>query len=357
MIVFIESFFISSFCFLFFQNTSQSIFAAVYFVVFLSIRLWLEIIGTDKLKKLVFIISIILAIILKPNAILFLAVLITVNFENENKYFKWTLIPLICILINTTLLFSCFSALIFFYSWIKENYFFIKLKSLNLQDKLNKNNLEIKKQKIILENENLKNMEASILAERNRISSELHNSIGHSLSSAILQVNAMKYLTHEEEVKKNLEVLQHSLESGMQEIRECLHNITKESLDLENSLQEFIQTIPDIKINLKIKVDSLPYSLKHDIISIIKESIANILKHAKASEVKITILEQSKFYSIVIVDDGIGCDINKIKKQEPGIGLMVLKEIVEKNSGNLNFYANIPNSNIGFKTHIIIPKK
>ena len=47
----------------------------------------------------------------------------------------------------------------------------------------------------------LKNSEAAILAERNRISGELHNSIGHTISAAIVQVNALQYITVQDEVK------------------------------------------------------------------------------------------------------------------------------------------------------------
>ncbi len=356
MIIFTEALLISIFCFLFFHSTNSLLWSGIYFVVFFSLRLWMEIIDNEKFKKLIFIVVIALTFALDVKAVIFLSVFLTINFKNEDKYFKWSLIPLSVIFANTNPLFSSFSAVIFFYAIIKENYFLAQLKYLDLQDSLNKQKMEIKKQKIILENESLKNTEASILSERNRISSELHNSIGHSLSSAILQVNALQYMTQEQEVKDKLSVLQKSLEDGMQEIRECLHNIKKDAFNLESSLEEFLKTIPNIKFNLKLRIESLPYSLKHDMLSIVKESVSNILKHAQATEVQITILEQSKFYSLVILDNGIGCDLEKLKKGNEGIGLMVLKEIVEKHNGTIKFYSDKSNLMKGFKTHIIFPK-
>ena len=63
------------------------------------------------------------------------------------------------------------------------------------------NNRRNEVQKRHLYHEMLKNSEAAILAERNRISGELHNSIGHTISAAIVQVNALQYITVQDEVK------------------------------------------------------------------------------------------------------------------------------------------------------------
>ena len=70
-------------------------------------------------------------------------------------------------------------------------------------------------------------------AERNRISGELHNSIGHTISAAIVQVNALQYITVQDEVKTNLNMLQRSLETGLTEIRNCLHYLHNDSFDFQ----------------------------------------------------------------------------------------------------------------------------
>lgn len=56
-----------------------------------------------------------------------------------------------------------------------------------------------------------KNVHIAILTERNRIAKELHDAIGHSLSSSILQVESLKIISKEKPVLEKLDVLQETL--------------------------------------------------------------------------------------------------------------------------------------------------
>lgn len=243
-----------------------------------------------------------------------------------------------------------FTVLIFFYSSVKIYDNDMHEILMSMKDALTESKREHEEQKRRLQTDVLKNSEVAVLAERNRISRSLHNSIGHTLSSAILQVNALKYLSTQEEVKTSLTILQNSLEKGMTEIRECLHNIHNDSFDLQTSLELLIAKTAGLKISFTCKTDTVPYTLKHDIVSIVKECISNTIKHSGASEMSITVMEQPAFYSVSVWDNG--CGLNSPTGNGTGIGLTVLRETVEKNNGAINFY-----SDAGFKVHIVFPKE
>ncbi|WP_253722971.1 sensor histidine kinase [Treponema sp. OMZ 787] len=277
----------------------------------------------------------------------------TINFEDypncknsQKQFFKYLLIP--CLFFNFDLIFFIFSLIIFFYSEVQRQYLSKTMEVINLKDKLAESKINAKKRERILQNDVLKNAEVLILAERNRISGSLHNSIGHTLSAGILQVNALKYISNQQEVKENLNILQNALENGMTEIRECLHNMHNDSFNLQTGLEGLAENTKKPKILLTYKAESIPYELKYDIFSIVKESLSNTIKHSGATEFKISLLEHLAFYTLVLQDNGCGFSGKPVND---GIGLKVIKDFVEKHMGTVNFY-----SEDGFKTHITFPK-
>ncbi|MGP1529190.1 MAG: sensor histidine kinase [Treponema sp.] len=252
------------------------------------------------------------------------------------------------VILHGNLIFFMFTLIVFFYTGMKVYYRFHAQQLILLQDNLSEYRLMNKKRRQQLQNDMVKNTEVAILEERNRISVELHNSIGHTISAGILQLHALQYITHDEATQHKLALLQHSLEQGMVEIRECLHNMHNESFHLEYALQELIQKMP-LLIALTYNIDTLPYLLKHDIFSIIKECMTNTVKYSGASTMAITMTEHPFFYSITVQDNGIGCDAAEAKNH--GIGLIVMEETIKKHGGSIRFY-----SDSGFKIHIIFPK-
>lgn len=235
---------------------------------------------------------------------------------------KGLLLALTLIRCNT--LFFIFTLLIFFYSIAKVYYIDAEETVIRLKDSLAENQHELEKRQRRIQADASKNVEIAVLAERNRISGALHNSIGHTISAAILQINALGYVSTQAEVKEQLGILQTSLEKGMTDIRDCLHNMHNDSFDLQTVLEQLIANISGLRVILSCKAETLPALLKHDIVSIVKECVSNTVKHSGASTMQ----------------------------PVQGIGLSVVRETVERNGGIINIYTDT-----GFKIHIVFPKQ
>ncbi|MCF6460386.1 hypothetical protein C3E88_04925 [Clostridium sp. Cult3] len=220
-----------------------------------------------------------------------------------------------------------------------------------VRDELKEETLYLQKYNEQLKIDKEKNIHIAILTERNRIAREIHDSIGHGISSSILQVEALKIISSEDKVKKNLDTLQETLKSGMEEIRKSIHNLYNESFDLESQVQKLCNEIPTIDIELTYRIeDNLGYDLKFNILSVVKEGITNCIKHSNASKLKISLLEQPKFYSIVIKDNG--SDFNeKAFLSSKGIGLISIKEIADRHNGFVNCKFDE-----GFRIHLTLMK-
>jgi signal transduction histidine kinase len=192
-----------------------------------------------------------------------------------------------------------------------------------------------------------KNIHIAILTERNRIARELHDSIGHAISSSILQVEALKVISTEEPVIKNLDILQNTLKSGMDNIRKSIHNLYNESLDLKSQIEKLCSETPTVDVELVYKFDEeINYDFKFDILSVVKEALTNCAKHSNATKIKISLLNQPKFYSILIEDNGSNFD-----EKSKGIGLLSMNEIAEKYNGYFNCKFED-----GFKIHMTLMK-
>lgn len=217
-----------------------------------------------------------------------------------------------------------------------------------IRDNLKEDTLYLKKYNEQLKLDREKNIHIAILTERNRIAREIHDSIGHAISSSILQVKALKILS-KSDLEEPLNSLQNSLNNGMDDIRKSLKDLRDESFDLESKIELLIDESPSLDICLIYNMeDHIDYNLKFDIVSIIKEAITNTMKHSNATCLKINLFSQPRFYSLIIEDNG-----SRVPSFEnKGIGLDYIDETVKKYKGFFNYKFDN-----GFKIHISIMKE
>ncbi len=187
------------------------------------------------------------------------------------------------------------------------------------------------------------------LNERNRIAHEIHDNVGHLLSSSIIQLGAVMAVTKEEETKKNLNNIKDTLNKGMDSIRKSIHNIHDDSIDLDYELKQLTGNFFFCKI--RYKYDSTtppPLKTRYDVIAISKEALSNVIKHSNATQVSLNFFEHPEFYQLIIQDNGTKFS----KKDSTGMGLDGIKQRVDNFKGILN----ITNEK-GFRIFISIPKR
>lgn len=219
--------------------------------------------------------------------------------------------------------------------------------------------LQEERNQSLLENQDYA-INVATLNERNRISKEIHDNIGHLLSRSLLQIGALLTIAKDEETIENLSKLKESISSGMNSVRESIHNMHNESIDLYQALDDVTKNFTFCKISLQYDMKSyLELKLKYAFLGIVKEALANIMKHSNATEVTIQLREHPAIYQLIIQDNGT---LNNIHNQtflhlitnqsfEEGMGLQNIKDRVKSFHGNLNI--TIDN---GFKLFITIPK-
>ncbi|RAU96408.1 two-component sensor histidine kinase [Paenibacillus sp. YN15] len=186
------------------------------------------------------------------------------------------------------------------------------------------------------------------LNERNRIAREIHDNVGHLLSSALLQMGALLAVTKDEKARQPLLTLKATLSEAMDSIRQSVHNLYDESVNLQAQLQELADKFTFCTLEFDYEIQSNPDKrLKYALISIVKEGLSNIVRHSDATWASVALREHPAFYQLVIRDNGRVKEVN----MESGIGLKNIESRVEAFHGIMRIL-----SKDGFALFISIPK-
>lgn len=177
----------------------------------------------------------------------------------------------------------------------------------------------------------------SVLEERNRIARSLHDYIGHTVSSAIMQLEAYKAV-HQNVLEQSgseaqLQTVIDTLKSGMVDIRSSIHHLHDDSIDMESHWEVLIARFPRLKISVS-SVDpiGLDFDQKSQILRIAGECVANTVKHSDATKVRIILARTTQWYALTVRDDG-SIDPGEIRT---GIGLRGMRAFAEAQGGHFD---------------------
>ncbi|MEJ9212654.1 sensor histidine kinase, partial [Bacillus smithii] len=191
------------------------------------------------------------------------------------------------------------------------------------------------------------------LEERNRISQEIHDKIGHSMTGALIQMEAAKRLIDIDKDKAT-ELLQNAInisKDGIENIRLTLKNIKPPTEQVGiHRLKLFIDEF-SAKYDLKT---TLTHDENLDIISPIQwkiihenvtEALTNARKYSDATHVSVDLKVLNKMIRIEVKDNGKGAD--KIKK---GLGILGMEERTASINGKV-----IVDGTHGFSVTTLLP--
>ncbi len=185
-------------------------------------------------------------------------------------------------------------------------------------------------------------------AERLRLSRELHDQVGQKLTALNMNLEFLiKQLSQEatESTVSRLDDSKTLVKEVMKLVRHIMTDLRPRILDdygLKATLHWYCdQFSKRFNIPVVIKGDELeprlPLDVETNLFRIVQESLTNIVKHAHARKVAITLKEQGGKINISITDNGIGFDpsITLQPGETRGLGLIGMKERAESINGRL----------------------
>ena len=183
-------------------------------------------------------------------------------------------------------------------------------------------------------------IQKKIQEERERISHDMHDDLGAGISALKLQAEFLKQKINEQHLKEDINDLLKTSEEMNLSMREMLWSLNSNNDTLGNFIQyltiysENFFKITEIEIKIDRKVDhpekQLNAETRRHLFLCAKEALNNIYKHSRARRVNVNFLLEQDFFTLEIVDDGIGIE----NKNESGNGLYNMERRMKSIEGS-----------------------
>ena len=204
------------------------------------------------------------------------------------------------------------------------------------------------------------------LEERENISRSIHNSVGHSITAAIITLEAADMLFDKspEMAREKIHTANDRIRTGLDSIRHAVRVLDSEAVsisladflnEINTAADEFVMdTMRKIHMDIPEKNDELYIPREHTefLTGAFKELLSNGVKHGNADVFMLHIAADSNHIKLTIKDNG-NSDFsaeNAAERLREGFGLKKLKSYAEKCGGTAVF----SNEN-GFKSEITLP--
>ena len=194
--------------------------------------------------------------------------------------------------------------------------------------------------------------------ERNRVASDLHDSIGQQISALKFYFDSIQKQKDEKLRIQLLKKTEALIDNVSDEIRNICFQLMPRSVEkfgIGQSIKQLADLIhfsTGIKFDVKIeeKTNKLDPNVSMSVYRVIQEFVNNSIKHAKCKNIGIHLSIKPKLLTLTMTDDGIGFTNDASLKKGNGIDNINLR--IKYLKGELDFN---PEKNKGVKLNIAIP--
>jgi signal transduction histidine kinase/PAS domain-containing protein len=202
--------------------------------------------------------------------------------------------------------------------------------------------------------------DAAVVAERNRMARDIHDTLAQGFTGVIVQLEAAADATSEglvreanEHISRASDLARGSLQEARRSVQALRPQVLEEK-DLRGALEDLLRkmtTGTQLRTELAVEGASrpLPAAWGENLLRIGQEVLTNSLRHASASEFKARLLFENNGIHLVFRDNGCGFDT---AGKHDGFGLLGIRERVEAMSGQLTIQSE---RQTGTKVSIVLP--
>jgi signal transduction histidine kinase len=183
--------------------------------------------------------------------------------------------------------------------------------------------------------------DSAVIAERNRMARDMHDTLAQSFTGVIMQLEAAKGAIAQKDVAEATERVERAgdlARVGLGEARRSVMALRPRSLQntsLCMALDDLLKRMTNgsglqAEFHLEGNESKMPAEWEDGLLRIAQESLTNTIKHAKAKNFRATLTMGAKEIQFRVVDDGSGFDL---QAENEGFGLLGMKERVDQMGG------------------------
>ena len=202
-------------------------------------------------------------------------------------------------------------------------------------------------------------VELATLAERARIAREIHDNVGHQLTRASLQTEALRVVhANEPGVAADFADVKRTVDEALQLVRSSVHALNDNAANLSVQLERIVEGARSDggpQIELEVLAEHAPANVANCFAAVLREALSNAIRHACAQTVTVRCMEHPSFYQLIVTDDGAGGVQASSRGTAEGMGLGSMRERVEALGGT--FTAGPRAGAGGWRVFATVPKQ
>ena len=177
--------------------------------------------------------------------------------------------------------------------------------------------------------------------ERLRVAQELHDDTAQQLSALLLRLKIARSTEEREDLDEKLAELRDAIQEcaeGVRRIARGLRPPALQDVGVVAAIRSHVSTVEETRgLTIGVTADTVEGALGPDadlvLYRVVQEAVSNVVRHAEASSVTITIQRSGLVVRGVVEDDGIGFDVLGPGRVARGLGLVGMEERVASVGG------------------------
>jgi two-component system sensor histidine kinase UhpB len=201
-----------------------------------------------------------------------------------------------------------------------------------------------------------------------RNASELHDSTCQHLIAASLNVLRLRRAVSDDgSAGKLFDDIDASIDRAQREIRAFTYLLHPQNLltdGLKITIEQFVDGFAartSLKTSLEIapEVDKLSYERQRAVLRVIQEALANVFRHAQATQVKVAMQATDAHFKLRVTDNGRGMPINQARSGPNavsfGVGIPAMRARLRQLGGTLEIHSSSATGGRGTTLCAVLP--
>lgn len=210
----------------------------------------------------------------------------------------------------------------------------------------------------------------AVVAERNRLASEIHDGLAQGFTGVVLQLQAAERVLEEaaipqsllDRIRGHLEKARRLARQSLEEARASVWDLRSRSSE-EEGLSERLRTITaelssGTAVKVEIDLPRVPPRLgshtEEELFKVLREAVANALLHGGAGHLRLAMKEEERSTLFEIEDDGCGFDVASVSSGKKTFGLTSMRDRIERLGGSFELQS-APGS--GTRIIVTLPRR
>lgn len=193
---------------------------------------------------------------------------------------------------------------------------------------------------------------AAIVAERNRMAREMHDTLAQGFTGIVVQLEAAEDVLNANpaEAARHLARARTLARESLGEARRSVYALRPQLLEhrpltaaLRDSTLALTEGTPlAVTFHLPETLPALSPEAEADLLRVAQEAVTNVLKHASARTLTLSVHTTETALTLEITDDGQGFYTNGVKPSATGgLGLIGLRERAARHNGTLEIVSEV----------------